>query len=244
MLERTTAIILAAGKSTRMNGEVKVLAEVNGRPLIRYLLDTLTEIGVLRPIVVVGYQQELVRQALASYDITFVDQGEPLGTGHAVKVCRPVIDRAIERVFLFYGDTPFVTARTLLSVHAALDDSTVVCALVTTTKKPETERFGRIVRRGSDLAAIVEYKNATDAERAIDEVNVGGYCARLPWLWDALDQVAPNPVTSEYYLTDIVKLAIDDDHRVVPVMVNPDEAHGVDTPELLAFVQQARAVDR
>jgi bifunctional N-acetylglucosamine-1-phosphate-uridyltransferase/glucosamine-1-phosphate-acetyltransferase GlmU-like protein len=193
--------------------------------------------------VVVGYRQAEVRQALASSNVTFVDQGEPLGTGHAVQVCRPVVDQQTNRAFLVYGDTPFLTARTLTAVSATLNDPSVSCALVTTRKTAETERFGRIVRRGNDLAAIVEYKNATDAERAIDEVNVGGYCARLPWLWQALEQVARNPLTGEYYLTDIVKIAIDAGRRVVPVMVDPAEAHGIDTPELLAFVQRARSVD-
>ena len=75
------------------------------------------------------------------------------------------------------------------------------------------------------------------------EVNAGGYCVRLPWLWAALDRVKPNPVTQEYYLTDIVKIAIADGERVVPVMVPPSEAHGVDTPELLAFVKSLKAPD-
>ena len=244
MFQNTTAIVIAAGKSTRMNGEVKVLCEVNGRPLIHYLLDTLAAIGITKPIVVVSYQQERVRAALAGYPVQFVDQGEPKGTGHAVQVAQSTIDPTIERAFLCYGDTPFLSVGTFQKVYTVLDDPTVVCSLVTTTKTHETEKFGRITRnRSNDVQAIIEYKNATPAQLALTEVNAGGYCARLPWLWETLAKVKPNSVTQEYYLTDIVKLAIANGQRVVPVMVDPSEAHGIDTPELLAYVQGLKAGD-
>lgn len=242
MLEKTAAIILAAGKSTRMNGEVKVLCEVDGRPLITFLLDTLQAVGIVRPIVIVGYLQDQVRSALAAYDVQFVDQGEPLGTGHAVQAARAAVDPAIDRALLCYGDTPFLTANTFKRVLQVLDNPAVVCSVVTTEKTPETEKFGRITRTESgDVASIIEYKNATPEQLALTEVNAGGFCARLPWLWNTLDAVRPNPVTQEYYLTDIVKLAIQKGERVVPVMAPPAEAHGVDTPEILEFVRGLKA---
>jgi len=235
-LSNTTAIILAAGKGTRMGGDIpKVLCEVHGRPLIMYLLDTLTELGIRHPVVVVNYKQELVRSALANYPVTFVDQGEPRGTGHAPKVAQSAIDPSIERTFVLYGDTPFISKETLAAVHDQLDDASVACALVTAPKTEQTERFGRIVRSDTgDLESIIEYKNATDEERSIDEVNVGGYCVRLPWFWQALNTIKANPLTNEYYLTDIVKIALDAGQRVVPVKASVRESHGVDTPELLA----------
>ena len=242
MFENTTAIVIAAGKSTRMNGEVKVLCEVNGRPLIHYLLDSLAAVGITEPIVVVNYQQEKVRAALAGYPVRFVDQGEPKGTGHAVQVAQSAVDPSIERAFLCYGDTPFLSAETFRQVYAVLDDPSAVCSLVTTTKTNETEKFGRITRNATnDVQAVIEYKNATPQQLALTEVNAGGYCARVPWLWETLAQVRPNPVTEEYYLTDIVKLAIAAGQRVVPVMVDPSEAHGIDTPEILEFVKSLRA---
>ena len=227
-----------------MNGEVKVLYEVNGQPLISFLLDTLAAVGITQPIVVVGYQQERVRAALANYSVQFADQGEPKGTGHAVQVAQSAVDPTLERALLCYGDTPFLSAQTFQLVSAALDDPTVVCSLVTTSKTNETEKFGRITRTNrGDVASIIEYKNATPTQLALTEVNAGGYCVRLPWLWQALARVKPNPVTQEYYLTDIVKIAIADGERVVPVMVPPAEAHGVDTPELLEFVKSLKAAD-
>ncbi len=238
-LQKTTAIILAAGKGTRMGGDLpKVLHEVNEKPLIVYLLDTLATLGILKPIVVVSDRQAIVRKALDKYPVQFVDQGEPKGTGHAIQSAQPAIDPAVKRVFLLYGDTPFLSAATLERVYHELDDPTVACALVTATKTDQTERFGRIIRQeNDDLKEIVEYKNATSEQRAITEVNVGGYCARLPWLWEALAKVEPNPITGEYYLTDIVRIAIHSNQRVVPVMAAVNEAHGVDTPELLAHVK-------
>jgi bifunctional UDP-N-acetylglucosamine pyrophosphorylase / glucosamine-1-phosphate N-acetyltransferase len=241
MFEKTTAIILAAGRSTRMGGDAKVLAEVNGKPLIHYLLDTLRTLGVPRPIVVVGHRQEEVRSALSTYEVQFVDQGEPLGTGHAVQMAELAMAPGVERAILCYGDTPFMSATTLQTVHDKLDDPGIVCSLVTTTKTDSTERFGRIIRNDADeLKAIVEYKDADDSVRAVSEVNVGGYCARLPWLWEALRQVKPSAATGEYYLTDIVKIAVAEGQRVVPVMVPPAEGHAVDSPELLDFVRSQR----
>lgn len=245
MFKQTTAIILAAGKSTRMNGEAKVLCEVNGRPLIHYLLDTLRAIGISRPIVVVGYQQERVRATLDDYSVQFVDQGEPRGTGHAVQVAQPAVEAGMDRVLLCYGDTPFLSGTTFEQVATVLDDPTVVCSLVTTEKTTETDKFGRITRTAAgDVASIIEYKNATPEQRELTEVNAGGFCARLPWLWQTLAAVRPNPVTNEYYLTDIVKLAIEKGERVVPVMAPATEAFGVDTPELLEYVRSLKAVDR
>ncbi len=239
MFEKTTAIILAAGKSTRMGGAVKVLSEVHDKPLITYLLDTFRALGVAKPTVVVGHGQALVRSALAGYTATFVDQGEPKGTGHAVLAAKPVIDPGLERAFLCYGDTPFFGAATLTKLYQALDDPTVAASLATTKKTEQNEKFGRIIRTAAgDLQDIVEFKDATDQQRAIEEVNSGCYCVRLPWVWGILEQVQPSPATGEYYLTDLVRIALARGQRVVPVPVPIDEAHGVDTPELLAHVNR------
>ena len=221
-----------------MGGDVKVLSQVRGKPLIHYLLDTFRAIGIQRPLVVVGYQQEAVRKALQSYEVQFVDQGEPKGTGHAVQVCESAVASTVERAIITMGDAPFFTPDTFRQLSSALDDSLVVCSMVTTALAPETEKLARIVRSESgDVQAIVEYKNATPEQLELTEVNAGAYCARLPWLWTMLAQVKPNPVTNEYYLTDIVKLAIAQGERVAPIMVSPAEAIGVDTHELLQLVR-------
>ena len=219
----------------------KVILEVNGKPLIVHLLDMLSQLGIDCPYVVVGHRQELIRSAISDRNVQYVEQLESKGTGHAVLAAKSAVDERFERVFLLYGDTPFVSAKTLRATHAKLDDPTVVCALVTATRGETTERFGRIVRSDAgDLQAIVEYKNATDEQRAITEVNVGAYCARLPWLWEALSQVEINPVTNEYYLTDIVQIALRAKQRVVPVLTSMDESHGIDTPGAYELVKSAK----
>lgn len=234
-LDNTTAIILAAGKGTRMGGELpKVLHEVHGKPLIKYLLDTLVSIGVRQPVVVVGHKQEAIRARLRDYDVLFAVQTDQLGTGHAVLAAQSQVTKA-DRVFIAMGDAPFFRAETFEQLYAALADADVVLSLVTTKRTEQSDRFGRILRNDRDeLKTIIEYKDATEAERGITEVNAGCYCVRLPWLWEALQQVEPSTVSGEYYLTDIIRVAISEGKRVVPVQASIDESHGVDTPALLA----------
>ena len=219
----------------------KVILEVNGKPLIEYLLDTFKNLQIDNPYVVVGCRQDLVRAAIQQYPVNFVEQGEPKGTGHAVLATKDAVDPAFQVAYLCYGDAPFFSKETFLALSDALNNPDVACALVTTTKTEQSEKFGRISRNDhGELKDIIEFKDASETERAITEVNAGCYAARLPWLWSALEQVKPSAVTGEYYLTDIVHIAIADGKRVALVSAKTDEAHGVDTPGLYSFVQSAK----
>jgi bifunctional UDP-N-acetylglucosamine pyrophosphorylase/glucosamine-1-phosphate N-acetyltransferase/UDP-N-acetylglucosamine pyrophosphorylase len=198
------AIILAAGKGTRMASDLpKVLVRVCGRLMIRYVIDAVRAAGVDRIVVVVGYRSDLVRTELAGETgIEFVEQTEQLGTGHAVMVCRDHLARHAGPVLILAGDSPLVQPSTLRALLAEFAAQRPVC-LIGTAHKPNPASLGRIVR-GSDgeFLAIVEEKDATPDQRAITEVSLSTYVFRPDALLSALQQLTANNVQGEYYLTD------------------------------------------
>lgn len=231
------AIVLAAGKSTRMESQKnKVLENLAGRPMIHYVLDTVAELGIMAPIVVVGHQaDEVTAQAKAYQGVLspiFVTQENPAGgTGDAVNAARDFL--AGEFVAVLYGDMPFIRAETLYGLAEALGQDAVM-GMVTTPIEP-TSHFGRVLRSAhGDVKAIVEWKNANDEERQIAEGNLGVYVFRTQWLLAALPSLKQNPVTHEVYLTDLVDIAITGKQRVVAIpLTNEDEATGVNTRDEL-----------
>ncbi len=235
------AIILAAGQGTRMNHPElpKVLVSLGGRPMVRYALDTLGALGIADPVIVLRYKADMVRKTLGPR--RYVEQGERVGTGAAALAARDELGNADGLVYIANGDNPFFSADTYRALRSEVEKGAVL-ALATGTVIPggATERFGRVLRASDgSVERIVEYKDATDAERAVAECNAGLYLAKSSWLWDALDRIAPSPVTGEYYITDLVALAIQDRRRVAGVPVHQDyEAHGVNTPDELAEAER------
>lgn len=236
-------VILAAGKSTRMESQKnKVLENLAGRPMIQYVLDTTSELGILAPIVVIGHQATEVTAAVKNYGkLTpiFVEQENPAGgTGDAVAVAASFL--AGEYVAVLYGDMPFIQAETLFSLGAAVTEAEAVLGLMT-TKIASDSHFGRVTRDAAGgVTGIVEWKNASEEQRQITEGNVGVYVFRTQWLLAALPRLAPNSVTGELYLTDLVALAVETHQSVVTQLVtNPREALGVNTPSELAVAEEA-----
>lgn len=239
-MNQTQAIILAAGQGTRMNHPElpKVLVPLRGRPLISYALDTLGEIGIDRPVIVIKYRSELVRTVLG--DRRYVEQGERVGTGAAVQAAESELGRPDGLVYIANGDHPFFSPATYASLADQLRDEANVLALATGQVHSIEERYGRIVRSSdTSVERIVEYKDATYEERQLTEYNAGLYLVRSPWLWSALERIEPSGVTGEYYLTDIVALAIADGHKVAAVGVHHgSEAQGVNTPDELLVAER------
>lgn len=241
-------LVLAAGKGTRMGSETnKVLKDLGGRPMIHHVLDTVSQLGIMAPVVVVGHQADQVTAAVNLYGSTFspifVDQDNPVGgTGDAVRIASAYL--AGEFVAVLYGDMPFVQAETLFNLGAAVAESEAVMGLMT-TKISVDSHFGRILRDSAGkVAGIVEWKVASESERQITEGNVGVYVFRTSWLMAALPHLAPNSVTNEVYLTDLVALAVDGHQAVVTQLVaNPREALGVNTPSELATAEKEVAKD-
>jgi bifunctional UDP-N-acetylglucosamine pyrophosphorylase/glucosamine-1-phosphate N-acetyltransferase len=239
------AIILAAGKGTRMGGGdlPKVVHHVGGRPMVCAVVDACTAAGCDPIVAVVGYKQELVRDALRSYpQVAFAVQEQQLGTGHAVLAARDTLEplaREGRSVVILAGDGPLIRAST---IRAMLDrhERTSAAATLATSVIADPAGYGRIVRDGAGVfRAIVEHKNATEDQRRIREVNPSYYCFRAADLLAALAGVSRNPLSGEYYLTDTLELLLARGSRVEVVQaVPPEDVLSINTPDDLAVVDR------
>lgn len=233
------AVVLAAGKGTRMKSPLaKVLLPVCGRPMIHFVIDALQSVGVQRTVVVVGYQQDQVRQTLAGREnIDFVEQTEQLGTGHAVQVCREYLKSHVGPVIVIAGDSPLLQAASLETLLSHFQQ-TQPALLQGTLHKQDPSGLGRIVRDADgNFVAIVEDKDATDAQRRITEVNMSTYVFNCDDLLSALGQLNQNNSQGEYYLTDCVSLLVKAGRPVEALPVLKDcESLSINTREELDIV--------
>ncbi len=241
-MDAPLAIVLAAGKGTRMKSELpKVLCEASGRPLVEYVLDTLRAAGVERLVAVVGYKAELVKERLSKYDnIEFALQSEQLGTGHAVMMCRELIANHHGPVIVVAGDSPMLQASSVKSLLAEFDSSDPACILGTLIHENPVG-LGRIVRDADkNFVGIVEEKDATDEQRAINEVNMSTYVFDGQKMLASLDKLTDDNRQKEYYITDIpgILLREKEDVRALPVL-KPIESLSVNTVDHLAAVEKA-----
>ncbi|MHB8762892.1 MAG: bifunctional UDP-N-acetylglucosamine diphosphorylase/glucosamine-1-phosphate N-acetyltransferase GlmU [Deferrisomatales bacterium] len=234
-MSEVVAVILAAGKGTRMkSGAAKVLHPLLGRPLLHYPLQACRAAGIERLTVVVGHQADEVRQRLAGPGVTFALQAEQQGTGHAVRCARPALEGARGTALLLSGDVPLLRPETLthlLRAHREAGNRVTVLSM----KPADPTGYGRLVRAGSGrLARIVEHRDASSSERAIGEVNTGTYAVELPWLWTALDGIRAANSQGEYYLTDVVAAAAQDDRAGSLLLDDPQEVMGINDRAQLA----------
>jgi bifunctional UDP-N-acetylglucosamine pyrophosphorylase / glucosamine-1-phosphate N-acetyltransferase len=241
-MDSPLAIVLAAGKGTRMKSDLpKVLCQANGRALVEYVLDALRAGGVENFVVVVGYRAELVEEALADDDrIQFALQSEQLGTGHAVMMCRNMIQDHHGAVVVVAGDSPMLQAE---SIQRLLDEfrSTRPACVLGSLIHPDPTGLGRIVRdEEGKFTAIVEHKDATPEQLAIQEANMSTYVFDCQKMLGALDQLTDDNQQREYYITDVpaILLRAGEDVRALPVL-KPIEALSVNTVEQLAEVEAA-----
>jgi bifunctional UDP-N-acetylglucosamine pyrophosphorylase/glucosamine-1-phosphate N-acetyltransferase/UDP-N-acetylglucosamine pyrophosphorylase len=232
------AVILAAGKGTRMNSDLpKVLCPALGRPLIDWVLDTVLAAGVRRALVVVGYRADDVRRALAKREgVEFIEQAEQLGTGHAVMMCREQLAAHDGAVLVVTGDSPLIQRDSIAQLLALYERERPACILGTVIKD-DPHGLGRIVRDAADnFRGIVEERDATAEQRQIREVNMSTYVFDGRALLQSLDRLSRGNRQREYYLTDCpaILLAAGEDVRALPVL-EPCESLSINTPaELLA----------
>lgn len=210
----TTVIILAAGKGTRMRSNLpKVLQPLAGRPLLGHVIETAKKLQAANIITIYGHGGDLVRNAFNQEKVEWVEQTEQLGTGHAVKVTLPVL--AKEGVSLILsGDVPCVQQSTLQKLVEASTETGI--GLVTLTLEDSTG-YGRIVRKNGKIQAIVEHKDATEEQRQIKEINTGIYCVSNAKLHEWLPKLSNENAQGEYYLTDIVAMAIADGMEIASI---------------------------
>lgn len=234
-------IILAGGKGKRMGGEVpKVLTLFNGRPIIEYSLDAVAELELeSAPVVVVGFGAEMVKEHLGDRAV-YALQAEQLGTGHAVLCARESVSEKTESVVVLYGDHPNIKAETirrLMALHAA--ESPAITMMTLTVPNFDGvyslfRGFGRVVRSADGkILKIVEVKDASDEEKNIRELNPSLFCFNSRWLLENLPKLKNLNSQGEYYLTDMVGLAIEQGQKIASLEIDYKECIGVNTPEEL-----------
>ena len=236
----TTVIILAAGKGTRMRSSLpKVLQPLAGRPLLGHVIETAKKLNADNIITIYGHGGDRVQTAFAQQEIKWVEQAEQLGTGHAVQMTLPVLPHDGVSLILS-GDVPCINPVTLQKLLDAT--ATTSIGLVTLTL-PDANGYGRIVRENDQIQAIVEHKDASEEQRQIKEINTGIYAVSNAKLHEWLPNLSNDNAQGEYYLTDIVAMALADGMQVASV--EPEQAFEVegvnDRVQLAALERQFQA---
>ncbi len=235
------AVILAAGQGTRMkSSRHKVLHPLAGQPMLFHLLDSLNAAGISRRVVIVGAVGEQVEAAVAGRGVEIAWQREQLGTAHAALQARETLSDHDGIVLVCFGDTPLLSADTVarLAARLAAEDQPAVAVLG--FRPPHAAAYGRIIADDAgNIAKMVEYKDASADERAVDLCNSGVTAVHSRDVWALLDRVGNANAAGEYYLPDIVMLAIADGRGAVVIETGADEVAGINSRAELAAVEGA-----
>ena len=229
-------VILAAGQGSRMKSRLpKVLHSLAGRPLLAHVLETARALSPERIVVVYGHGGEQVRSAFEDDDLRWVEQREQLGTGHAVQQALPELE-GLDHVLVLYGDVPLIRAG---SLRHFIDTTESALGLMTVTLD-DPSGYGRIVRdEAGNVLRIVEEKDVGDAEKAIAEINTGIMLLGVERLRAWLQQLSPENAQGEYYLTDVIAMAV---HEGVAIHVaqpaDPVEVQGINDRQQLAWLER------
>ena len=239
MHKPVTIVILAAGLGTRMKSrQAKVLHRAGGKTLLQHVVDTALELAPPERIfAVVGHQAEQVRQSVAGAGIGFIEQTEQKGTGHALMIGRDSLAHLDGYLMVLYGDSPLLRTATLRRLIAQATDGRAAGVLMTAPMDDPTG-YGRVIRdaRGRVLD-IVEQKAGTPEQLAIREANMGIYCFRADLFWKHVDEIQPNNLAREYYLTDMPAVLTRAGHTVEAMQIDdPGEALGINDRAQLARV--------
>ena len=226
------AIILAAGKGTRMKSEKnKVMHMLIDRPILAYPMDALKKAGADRIVIVAGYQADSLKQAFPEAE--FAMQKEQLGTGHAVMQCTVLKDEP-GLTLVMNGDVPCLKAETLERLYQEAQNHSLV---LLSAILEDGAHYGRVARdENGAVKAIVEAKDCNESQKQIREINAGVYCFNNRDLFDSLDKLTTNNAQHEYYLTDLVKILADKGKSVQAIAADPDEMAGINTVSELADV--------
>ena len=229
-----SVIILAAGKGTRMESDLpKVLHHLAGAPMLLHVMKSSATLEPERLVIIAGHGADAVGAVARDYSETaqVVLQSEQLGTGHAVSQAKSALADCTGDVIVLYGDTPFVRPETLQALLAARKTADIV---LLGFQAANAGRYGRLVMQGSAVSRIVEYKDASEQERAITFCNSGVICAKADVLFSLLEAVGNDNASKEYYLTDIVQLANDRNLSVAAVHCDEAETMGINSRAELA----------
>ncbi len=236
---KVSTVVLAAGYGTRMKSDLpKMLHPVMGRPMIEWAVRTAQAVSQVPPVVVVGHRRELIEQLLGA-QVRYAIQSEMLGTGHAVMQATDLLRGQADVVLVTYGDMPLLRSDTLQKlldlfnqVHETEQAMPAIAML--TLERDDAQGFGRILRNEQgEIQGIVEEADCTPAQKAIRELNPGIYCFDAAWLWENLAQI-PISAKGEYYLTDMVGIAVSQGRRVATMFAPLEDVDGINTRVHLA----------
>ena len=243
-------VILAAGLGKRMKSNLpKSLIPIEGKPMIKYLLTAIQQSGIdTPPIVVVSPGTKTAFTDALGCQVEYVLQTEQLGTGHALAQAEAVCVSA-DRIIVLYGDHPFITPASIKSLLFLSDQHPHAVALLTTTV-PNLEgdylpftNWSRILRdQSGNIVGDKQVKDASAEELKILELNPAIYSLPAPWVWDNLKRLTNKNAAAEYYLTDLLALAANQNLPIVSVDVSPFEVIGVNTPEELAIASNLKGL--
>lgn len=234
MSNKIAAIILGAGKGTRMKSDLpKVLMPICGKPMIRNILDTLDDMKADKIVVVTAPDGELVRKEVAPHDS--VIQEKQLGTGNAVLSAEGSLKGFDGDILTIFGDHPIITKETFLKAVAKRREGYAVVVLG--FRPEDAARYGRLVVKGHELERIVEFKDATDEEKAITLCNSGVMCFDGKVMFDILKEITNENAAGEYYLTDAIAIARSRGLKCSIVECAAEEVAGANTQEELALLE-------
>src|SRR5437764_1859273 len=236
---RFAVVILAAGQGTRMRSDThKVLHPIASRPLLLHLIDRVDGLGAEKRVVVVGKGREQVEAAIAGRDVSVAVQGEQKGTGHAVQQAEEALAGYDGPVLILYGDTPFVEAETLRRMLDRLDGEGGPGVVVLASCPADPAKYGRIILgEGDHIGKMVEFRDATEEERAVRLCNSGMMAVRAHDLFRWLGEIGNDNAAGEYYLPDIVGVAAGEGRQAVVIEGDPYEAAGVNSRAELAHLE-------
>lgn len=224
-------VILAAGKGTRMNSDIaKVLHEMNGRPLIHYVIEQTRDSLPEKTVIIIGHQREAVTAVLQEYPVDTAVQDPQLGTGHAVQQAEAMFDGFTGDILVLSGDVPLLRRETIAELVQVHRDTKSAITVLTAYLEDPTG-YGRVVRSESNaVRKIVEHRDATPEELELNEINTGIYLFRSELLFERLHALQPDNAQGEYYLTDVVKMAAEEGLSVQAVIAaDPQEIQGINT---------------
>ncbi|MDP9248974.1 MAG: NTP transferase domain-containing protein [bacterium] len=245
-MQKTRIVVLAGGKGTRMRSKLpKALAPLFGKPLFSHLLASVDRSAIdKKPIVVVGYQKDVVVKELGS-KYEYAIQEEQLGTGHAVLAAKDACGDA-ENVMVLYVDHPLITPDTIKNLAETHSRTGAKITMATATVPDFSDwraflysNFSRIVRDESgDIVKDVQFRDATDEEKELKEINPCYFCFDAEWLWQKLQTLQADNDQKQYYLTDLLKIAVAEKASIESIQIDPREALGANSKEELEILEK------
>lgn len=248
-------IILAAGRGTRIaeytsqtNGEKipKVILTLNGKPLLEYSVKTMEQIGLPKPVVVVGYKKEQIIKYFGDR-CQYIEQKEQLGTGHAVLACEQELRNQHENYLICYGDMPFWSKKTLQEIVRVQSQPENVLTIGSVEfENPNFWSYGRIVRdQSGKIIGTVEQKDANQTQKKIKECWPGILATSDSWMWDSLKKIKSDNAQKEYYLPTLVEIAVSENHYIATAKIEEEyETLGVNTVEQYEIAKQTLEIYR